>query len=580
MFQKDFLPTSKKEMEYLGWEQADVIFFSGDAFIDHPAFGTAVIARVWESIGLKVAVVPQPNWQDDLRDFKKLGEPRLFFAVNSGVMDSMVNRYTANKRMRSDDAYTPEGRAGARPDRATTVYSQILKKLYPHIPVVIGGIEASLRRLTHYDFWEDKLKPSILIDSGADFLIYGQGEKPVIELARCFASGRTGDIYNIPQIAFCAAKTSEVKTTENTIYLHSFEECVCNKDKFGENFKIIEIESNSVSSKKLVEDYGDTSIIINPPYPTFTTQEIDSIYDLPYTRLPHPRYKNKRIPAYEMIKHSINIHRGCFGGCSFCTISAHQGKFIASRSLKSVMDELEKVTALPDFKGYISDVGGPAANMYKTGGKNPEICKKCKRASCLFPKICRNLNMDHKPLLNLYSEVRKHPKVKKVFIGSGIRYDMFLDKDGFIDETGKKYFEEVMEYHVSGRLKVAPEHTSDKVLQSVRKPSFSLFVKLKTEFDKLNKQKGYKKQLIPYFISSLPYCTNNDMQQLSIIMGKMGYQLEQVQNFTPTPMTLASTIFYTGKDPYTGEKVFVAKTSEERKKQQDYFFSYKKKPFR
>jgi uncharacterized radical SAM protein YgiQ len=566
------LPTSKKEMEYLGWNQADVIFFSGDAYIDHPAFGTAVIARVLENAGLKVAIVPQPNWQDDLRDFKKLGEPKLFFAVNAGVMDSMVNRYTANKRTRSDDAYTPDGRANARPDRAVTVYSRILKKLYPHIPVVAGGIEASLRRLTHYDFWDDALKPSILIDADADYIVYGQGEKTIVDLAGCLANENRDAIYDIPQIVFAVPKNMSEKFAGNAIFLHSYEQCLDDRDKFGENFKTIETESNAFVPKRLLENCGDKTIVVNPSYPVMNTGEIDKIYDLPFTRLPHPRYRGKTIPAYEMIKHSINIHRGCFGGCSFCTISAHQGKFIASRSKKSILDEVNRVVNMPDFKGHISDLGGPAANMYRMGGKNIRACMVCKKPSCLFPKICTNLNVNHTPLLDLYLNVRKHPKVKTVSIGSGIRYDMFLNNNGFIDEAGKKYFETVMKYHVSGRLKVAPEHSSERVLNAIRKPSFGLFAKLKAIFEKTNRQNGYKKQLIPYFISGLPHCREEDMKQLAAVMSNMGYKLEQVQSFTPTPMTLASTVFYTEKDPYTGEKVYVAKTINERKKQQEYFF--------
>jgi uncharacterized radical SAM protein YgiQ len=566
------LPTSKKEMDYRGWDQADVIFFTGDAYVDHPAFGTAVIARVLESAGLRVAIVPQPNWQDDLRDFKKLGQPKLFFAVNAGVMDSMVNRYTANKRMRSDDAYTPDGRAAARPDRAVTVYSRILKQLYPDIPVVAGGIEASLRRLTHYDFWDDVLKPSIIIDSGADYVVYGQGEKPVVALAACLAEGDTEAIRDIPQIAFAVPRNMSDKYAINAIYLHSYEQCIKDADRFGENFRIIETESNAYAAKRLLEDCGDTTIVVNPPHTVMETKELDAIHDLPFTRSPHPRYNGKTIPAYEMIKHSINIHRGCFGGCSFCTISAHQGKFIASRSMKSILNELDKVVEMPGFKGHISDLGGPAANMYRMGGRNRSACMVCRRPSCLSPKICNNLNMNHTPLIDLYSAVRRHPKVKKVSIGSGIRYDMFINDNGFIDATGKRYFETVMEYHVSGRLKVAPEHTSDKVLRSVRKPSFKLFVRLKELFDVRNRQNGYKQQLIPYFVAGLPHCREADMQQLSALMSRMGYKLEQVQTFTPTPMTLASTIFYTEKDPYSGEKIYIAKTNEERKRQQDYFF--------
>ncbi|MDR0386142.1 MAG: YgiQ family radical SAM protein [Prevotellaceae bacterium] len=571
------LPVSRKEMEYLGWSQADVIFFSGDAYIDHPAFGTAVIARVLENMGLKVAIVPQPNWQDDLRDFKKLGEPKLFFAVNSGVMDSMVNRYTANRRTRSDDAYTPDGRTNARPDRAVIVYSQILKKLYPDIPVVAGGIEASLRRLTHYDFWDDVLKPSILIDAGADYLVCGQGEKAVVALAERLINGSREMIYDIPQTVFAVPKNMSDKFAgDDAIFLYSYEQCLDDRDKFGENFKTVETESNAFVSKRLLENCGDKTIVVNPSWPVMTTEEIDAIYSLPFTRLPHPRYRGKTIPAYEMIKHSINIHRGCFGGCSFCTISAHQGKFIADRSEKSILNELDKVVTMPDFKGHISDLGGPAANMYRMGGKNKHACAVCRKPSCLFPKICSNLNTDHTPLLDLYAAVRKHSKVKKVSIGSGIRYDLFLDNNGFIDTTGKRYFETLMEHHVSGRLKVAPEHTSDRVLNAIRKPSFKTFMRLKTVFDRLNNKYIRKKQLIPYFISGLPHCRENDMKQLAAVIAEMGYRLEQVQSFTPTPMTLASTIFYTGKDPYTGEKVYIAVTDAERKKQQEYFFKRNK----
>jgi uncharacterized radical SAM protein YgiQ len=560
-------------MKYLGWTQADVIFFSGDAYIDHPAFGTAVIARVLECEGLKVVIVPQPNWQDDLRDFRKFGKPRLFFALNAGVMDSMVNRYTANKRIRSSDAYTPDGRAGARPDRAVTVYSQILKRLYPDIPVIIGGIEASLRRLTHYDFWDDALRPSILIDSAADYLVYGQGEKAIVELARHFDERPDEMAYDIPQTAFTVSRdTSEKRFGDKSIILHSSDDCLKDKDLFGDNFRIIETESNAFAAKRILEHCGDKTVVVNPPYLVMTTEEIDRVYDLPFTRQPHPRYGGKTIPAYEMIKHSINIHRGCFGGCSFCTISAHQGKFIASRSERSILAEVDRVANMPDFKGHITDLGGPAANMYRMEGKNKIACTVCRRASCLYPKICVNLDIDHTPLLNLYSLVRRHPKIKCVTIGSGIRYDMFIDERGFIDSTGKRYFDTLMEYHVSGRLKVAPEHTSDRILGFVRKPSFKLFMKLKELFDAKNRQFRSRKQLIPYFISGLPDCRESDMKQLSIIMSHLGYHLEQVQSFTPTPMTLASTIFYTGKDPYTGKSFYIARTPAERKRQQEHFF--------
>lgn len=564
-------------MQQRGWEQADVILFTGDAYIDHPSFGAAVIGRVLENEGYKVAIVPQPNWRDDLRDFKKLGVPRLFFGVTAGAMDSMVNHYTANKRLRSNDAYTADGKAGYRPDNAAVVYSQILKELYPNVPIVLGGIEASLRRLTHYDYWQDKLKPSILLESKADVLIYGMGEKPIRQLAQRLMAGETIQVArNIPQAAFCVTKTNaKLYITDKSIYLNSFEQCVKDKVKFAENFKVIETESNSMHSAYLFEDVGDRTIVVNPPHPKLTEAEIDASFDLPYTRLPHPRYKDKRIPAYEMIRHSVNIHRGCFGGCSFCTISAHQGKFISSRSQASILKEVEAITQMPDFKGYLSDVGGPSANMYRMQGNNQDICLQCKRPSCIYPNVCRNLNADATPLINLYKAIRKLPKIKKAFVGSGIRYDLFLDNKGFRDKNSETYFNELMKHHVSGRLKVAPEHTAGHVLDSIRKPPFELFEVLKVKFDEVNRNNGLNLQLIPYFISSLPGCSDRDMKQLADITRRLNFKLEQVQDFTPTPMTLASTIYYAGVDPYTLKKVPVPKTKEEKQRQQSYFFWYK-----
>jgi len=567
---KLWLPTSKKEIENLGWDYVDIIFFSGDAYVDHPAFGTSLIARIWENLGLRVAIVPQPNWRDDLRDFKKLGKPRLFFAVSAGNMDSMVNHYTANKRLRSNDAYTPDEKANFRPDYAVTVYSNILKKLYPETPVIIGGIEASLRRLTHYDYWKNELLPCILIDSKADLLSYGMGEKSSIEIAKRIANGeKIETLIDIPQTVY---KTKSTPNIENILHLNSFEECRKNKKKFADNFRLIEEESNVLSPRTIVEIVGEYNVVINPPYKTMTEKEIDSVYDLPFTRLPHPRYKGKRIPAYEMIRHSVNIHRGCFGGCSFCTISAHQGKFITNRSEKSIFDEVRKITQMEDFKGYISDVGGPSANMYAMHGKNTNICEKCRRASCIYPKICNNLNNDHSKLTAIYKKIKTLPNVKKATIGSGIRYDLLMDENGFFDKNCEEYFKQLVKYHVSGRLKVAPEHTSNKVLKSVRKPSFNLFKILKNKFDRINVDENLNQQIIPYFISCLPYCTIDDMKNLSAETKNLGMKLEQVQAFTPTPMTLASTIYYTGIDPYTGEKVFIARTAEERKKQTEQFF--------
>lgn len=569
-----FLPTTKKEIDDLGWEQPDVIIFSGDAYIDHPSFGAAVIGRILQYEGFRVAVVPQPNWRDDLRDFKKLGAPKLFFAVTSGCMDSMVNHYTANKRLRSDDAYTPGGKAGFRPDYAVSVYSQIIKKLFPSTPLVIGGIEASLRRLTHYDYWADKLLPSVLVDSNADLLVYGMGERPIVEIAKRLKDGvRVENITKIPQIAYLLNSSNYQLDVSQSITLNSFEDCLKSSQLFGKNFRIIEEESNKLKAKVLIEPHGSNLVVVNPPYPPPTEGEMDKWWNLPYMRRPHPRYKEKVIPAWEMIKFSVNIHRGCFGGCSFCTISMHQGKYVSSRSEESILNEVQKIVEMPDFKGYLSDLGGPSANMYRMKGSDLTICEKCKRHSCVFPKICFNLNNDHKPLLDLYQKVNNVKGVKKAFIGSGIRYDLFAD---MANKANRQYLEELITHHVSGRLKVAPEHTDDDVLKIMRKPSFDFFQKFKQQFDRINRVNGLKQQLIPYFISSHPGCTIEHMKSLAQKMNQMHIQPEQVQDFTPTPMTLASTIFYTGIDPYTGKGVYVARSREEKLKQKDLFFSNKK----
>lgn len=562
-------------MEIRGWDQADVIIFSGDAYVDHPSFGAAVIGRTLESLGLKVAIVPQPNWRDDLRDFKKLGKPRLFFGISPGAMDSMVNHYTANKRLRSDDAYTPDGKAGMRPDYPSIVYSKILKEIYPDTPIVLGGIEASLRRLSHYDYWEDRLRPGILIDSKADLLIYGLGEKPIKELVRRMESEEVQDWTSIPQTAYIT-QTMPEDNDQNTTLLFSHEECLKDKAKQSQNFRVIEEESNKWSASRLIQKNNNRYIVVNPPYPPMSTEEIDESFDLPYTRLPHPKYKGKRIPAYEMIKFSVNIHRGCFGGCAFCTIAAHQGKFISSRSKESILKEVEALTGMDDFKGYLSDLGGPSANMYKMCGKDLSICQQCKKPSCIFPKVCPNLNNDHQPLLDIYKAVDAIPGIKKSFIGSGIRYDLLLhrNKDEKLNATSRKYMEEVISNHVSGRLKVAPEHTSEDVLNIMRKPGFDLFEQFKRDFDKINDKCGLKQQLIPYFISSHPGCHEEDMADLAIRTKRLNFKLEQVQDFTPTPMTLATEIYYTGIHPYTGKPVYTAKSKEQKLAQRLFFFWY------
>ncbi|MFA6876044.1 MAG: YgiQ family radical SAM protein [Parabacteroides sp.] len=570
-----WLPTTKKEVEARGWDYIDVILFSGDAYVDHPSFGIAVIGRTLEAMGLRVAVVPQPDWRGDYRDFKKLGTPRLFFGVSAGAMDSMINHYTANKRLRSDDAYTPDRRPGMRPNYPSIVYTKILKELYPDTPVVLGGIEASLRRLTHYDYWQDKLLPGILVSSSADLLIYGMGELPIKELVHQLQSGVAfSEIRDIPQTAYLA---ENIEPRKDDIELYSHEECLVDKLKQAKNFCHIEEESNKIHASRILQRVDSKVIVVNPPFPPMTEQEIDASFDLPYTRLPHPKYKGKVIPAFEMIKFSVNIHRGCFGGCAFCTISAHQGKFIVSRSKESILKEVNNIIEMPDFKGYLSDLGGPSANMYKMHGKNQEICAQCKKSSCIFPMICKNLNADHEPLIELYKSVDSIPGIKRSFIGSGIRYDLLMNHydDGLLNKAANIYAEELIAHHISGRLKIAPEHTEDNVLKMMRKPSFSLFEQFKKLFDSINKRSGLNQQLIPYFISSHPGCTEADMAKLAIQTKKLHFQLEQVQDFTPTPMTLATEMYYTGFHPYTLEKVYTAKTKEQKLEQRQFFFWYK-----
>lgn len=573
----DFLPTTKKELKLRGWEELDVILFSGDAYIDHPSFGAAVIGRMMEAQGLKVAIVPQPNWQDDLRDFKKFGKPRLFFAVTAGNMDSMVNHYTANKRLRSDDAYSPDGKPHFRPDYTTVTYCNILKKFFPEVPVLIGGIEASLRRFTHYDYWSDKLMPAILVDSKADLLVYGMGEKPLLALIHELQGGKPfKEILDIPQTAYLT-KNVEDHPVWKTKTLVDHETCLVDKKAYASNFKYIEEESNRYDADRLVQKTGNRYVVVNPPFQPLSQGELDASFDLPFTRLPHPKYKGKTFPAYEMIKFSVNLHRGCFGGCAFCTISAHQGKFIVSRSKASILDEVKQITDMPDFKGYLTDLGGPSANMYEMRGINMEICKKCKKPSCIHPKVCFNLNTDHTPLLDIYRSVDRVPGIKKSFVGSGIRYDIMLTdiKDEKANQSHVEYTKELIVKHVSGRLKIAPEHTSDRVLKLMRKPSFDYFGKFKTQFDRINQEAGLNQQLIPYFISSHPACENEDMADLAIKTKKLNFRLEQVQDFTPTPMTLATEIYYSGYHPYTLEKVYTPKSKEEKLDQRKFFFWYK-----
>ncbi len=584
----DWLPTTKKEVELRGWDTLDVILFSADAYVDHPSFGAAVIGRILEAEGLRVAIVTQPNWRDDLRDFKKLGRPRLFFGIAPGCMDSMVNKYTANRRLRSEDAYTPDGRHDLRPEYPTIVYTQAIKQFYPDVPVVLGGIEASMRRVTHYDYWQERLRKCILADSGADMLIYGMGERPVTELCRRMLAQMQEDetfslrTHTLPtdilQTAYLTRKDDVPGGIQpDDILLHSHEECLADRRKQAENIRHVEEESNRLKAHRILQPVDGRTVVVNPPYPPMTQAELDHSFDLPYTRLPHPKYKGKRIPAYEMIKFSVNIHRGCFGGCAFCTISAHQGKFISSRSKESILREVEAITRMPDFKGYLSDLGGPSANMYGMGGRDTALCSRCSRPSCIHPKICPNLNTDHRPLLDIYRAVDALPGIRKSFIGSGVRYDLLLRRTGdeVLDRGTRDYTGELIRHHVSGRLKVAPEHTSAKVLRLMRKPPFEQFYEFKRIFDRINRECGLKQQIIPYFISSHPGCTEEDMAELAVITKQLDFHLEQIQDFTPTPMTISTETWYTGYHPYTLEPVFSARTPREKLAQRMFFFWYK-----
>lgn len=581
----DFLPTTKKECELRGWDELDIILFSGDAYVDHPSFGAAVIGRTLEAAGYRVAIVPQPDWHGDFRDFKKLGRPRLFFGISPGAMDSMVNKYTANRRLRSEDAYSPDGRHDCRPEYPTIVYTKILKQLFPDVPVVLGGIEASMRRLTHYDYWQDRLRPCILCDSGADMIVYGMGEKPMLKISEELHNGKTiKDLTDIPQTVYLTSENLEKRPDD--IVLHSHEECLRDKRKQAENYRHIEEQSNMMHASRILQEVsshhlegqkGASIVIVNPPYPPMTTEELDASFDLPYTRLPHPKYKGKTIPAYEMIKFSVNIHRGCFGGCAFCTISAHQGKFIACRSKENILREVKKIIKMPDFKGYLSDLGGPSANMYGMGGRNEKACEKCRRPSCIHPQICPNLNTDHSALLDIYRAVDALPGIKKSFIGSGVRYDLLLHQssDEKSNQAARQYTRELIARHVSGRLKVAPEHTSDRVLYLMRKPPFSQFQQFKRLFDRICREENLRQQIIPYFISSHPGCQAEDMAELAVLTKQMDFHLEQVQDFTPTPMTIATEMWYTGYDPYTLKPVFSAKSPKDKLAQRQFFFWYK-----
>jgi uncharacterized radical SAM protein YgiQ len=578
-----WLPASRHELESRGLEEVDIIIFTGDAYVDHPSFGAAVIGRVMEDAGATVAIVPQPNWRDDLRDFRKLGRPAMFFAVTAGNMDSMVNHYTAARRLRSDDAYTPGGKSGFRPDYPTIVYTSILKRLYPDVPVLLGGIEASMRRLSHYDYWKDSVEPSILMSSGADMLVYGMGEEPVREIIRLMRRGVPfGSLRTLPQTGIVVEKDERLPVNKHwrDKWLDPHEMVVSDKNAFARSFVTFEKESHKIEQARLIQECGGSLVVVNPPLPPADSDVADSVYSLPFTYLPHPRYHGKGpIPAFEMIRNSVNIHRGCFGGCSFCAIAAHQGKHVVSRSKESVLGEIEKISLQEGFRGVISDLGGPSANMYAMKPADRSKCLHCSRPSCIWPSVCSNLQVSHRELNELYEAALRVPGVKQILVGSGVRYDLLLSE--FNRRAGKDedlYLRNLIERHVSGWFKVAPEHSDDDVLKLMRKPSFSLFRALKARYDAIMSKSGRKGMIVPYLISAHPGCTAAKMEALAGELRSLDIRPEQVQEFTPTPMTLSTTIYYTGVEPYTGRRVFVPRSRKERQDQKDMVFWYRRPP--
>ncbi len=556
-----FLPTNRQEMQQRGWDELDVLFISGDAYIDHPAFGTALLARLLEKNGFKVGILAQPDWKDP-DAFRTMGRPRLFAAISAGSMDSMVNHYTAAKKIRHNDAYTPGGNAGKRPIRAVIAYTAAVKGAFKGLPTVIGGIEASLRRLAHYDYWSDKVRRSILIDSKADLLIYGMAETALLEIAIRLQNGE--QLNTISDVRGTAYPSN--KSISGAVLLPAFEQASISKDQYSLAFKLAHEQENPFSSQPLIQPHGNRNVIINPPALPLDEAEIDRIYDLPYTRQPHPQYKEK-IPAFEQICNSITSHRGCFGGCAFCAIAHHQGKTIQSRSIDSILKEVNKLTSSKSFRGTISDIGGPTANMYGLSCGNHAAEKKCRRDSCIYPTICKNLITSDKPATTLLNQIRQHHKIKHSFIASGIRYDLL--------ELQPKYFTDLLQHHVGGLLKVAPESTSDAVTKIMGKPGAQVFTRFLEQFRCQNQKLGLKLAVVPYLIGSHPGSTLSDMIDVALYLKRHRLQVEQVQDFTPTPGSLSTCIYHTGKNPLTGDKIHVAKTTKERRLQKALLLFHK-----
>ncbi|MBU3196455.1 YgiQ family radical SAM protein [Clostridium algidicarnis] len=556
---KDFLPICKDDMKDRGIDQLDFIIVSGDAYVDHPSFGTAIIARTLESDGFSVGIIAQPGWHNS-DDFKKLGKPKYAFLVNSGNIDSMVNHYTVGKKKRRDDLYSPGGIGGKRPDRAVIVYTNRVKEAFKDVPVIIGGIEASLRRFAHYDYWDDKIRKSIISDSKADLLIYGMGEKTVLEVANLLRYGM--DIKNIVNVRGTVYQTKDISKLKNFIKVSSFEEVSTSKKAYGENFKLESYEQDPIRGKTIVEPSGDKYIVQNPPQYPLTEVEMDDSYNLPYKRTYHPIYEDKGgIPAIKEVEFSITSHRGCFGSCSFCALTFHQGRMIQNRSSESIVNEAKLLTSLNGFKGYIHDIGGPTANFRHKSCKLQEEHGTCKTKQCMFPKPCKNLIIDHKEYLSVLRNVRELPEIKKVFIRSGIRYDYLIyDKD-------KEFFEELCKYHISGQLKVAPEHVSNKVLKHMGKPTKEVYNKFANTYFAINKKIGKDQYLVPYLMSSHPGSDLNAAIELALYIKEMGYTPEQVQDFYPTPGSLSTVIYYTGINPLTNEDVYVPRDMKEKNMQ-------------
>ena len=558
---KTYIPTCRKEMQTRGWDELDVLFISGDAYIDHPAFGTTLLARLLESAGYRVGILAQPDWKDPAA-FKVMGRPRLFAAISAGAMDSMVNHYTAAKKIRRDDAYTPGNVAGKRPNRAVIAYTAAVKGAFKGLPTVIGGLEASLRRLAHYDYWDDRVRRSVQVDSKADLLLYGMAETAILELTRQLAAGK--EISAIQDLRGSALISRQ--PPENAIMLPSFEEVAESPDAYNRMFKLASEQQNPWAGKPLVQVHGNRSLVVNPPALPLTEKELDRIYALPFTRQPHPGY-TAAIPAFEQIRNSITSHRGCFGGCAFCAITHHQGKTIQSRSEQSILQEVDQLSAEKNFRGTLSDVGGPTANMYGLGCGNPAAEKVCRRESCLYPHPCKNLQSDDKRAVRLLGKIRRREKIKHAFVASGIRYDLL--------EFQPQYFDDLLQHHVGGLLKVAPESTSDRVTAVMRKPGAKHFSDFLDKFRQRSQQLGLRQSIVPYLISSHPGCELTDMVDVALYLKRHRLQVEQVQDFTPTPGSLATCIYYTGKDPFSGEALHVARTSKEKRLQKALLLYHK-----